>query len=254
MSTTFNARRAAVISLLFTSMPLAASAADTKSCDKVSGTDRVIALQAVQNLMGRYSHLGQMRGETTIGELFALKTEGVAWRTSSGGPTGIEAMNKRFLKPGEAAPALPIGQLHTHSMLTPVIEIAGDGKTARGVWDSYQPGINNASDAGNIAWVKYGVDFIKEDGTWKIWHMQIFPMFSTPWEKPVTQYVKEQKAAAEARAASAPAGAAPAPRALQPGWTAPKNPWRYDGVSVPHGPMIPEPYCSFDPKTSYTAD
>ena len=230
--------------------PVASEAAAwSKSCDKVNGTDRVIALQAIQNLMGRYAHLGQLRGESTIGELFALKTEGVAWRTSAGGPTGREAMNKRYLKPGEPAPALPAGQLHTHSMLTPVIEIAGDGKTAKGVWDSYQPGMDNPNSPGSIAWVKYGVDFIKEDGTWKIWHMQLYPMFSTSWDKPVTTYVKEQRAAAEARAAQG--GATPPARKLPEGWTVPKDMWRYDGLTPPRGPKIPEPYCTFDPADSY---
>ena len=264
---------------------MTAAAADTKSCDKVSANDRIVALQQINNLMGRYSHLGQLRGENTIGELYALKTPGVSWRSSTGGPEGIEAMSARFLKAGDPIPALPAGQLHTHSMLTPVIEIAGDGKTAKGVWDSFQPGVNNADDVGSMAWIKYGVDFVKEDGVWKIWHLQLFPIFSTPWDKSITQSAKDRREAAAARAGgagggapgaapgagaggeragggrvagAAPGGAVNPPgpatgRAGDPGWSSVKSSWRYDGLTAPRGPKIPEPYCSFDPADSYTA-
>ena len=66
-----------------------------------------------------------------------------------------------------------------HTQTTPIIEIAGDGKTAKGLW--YSPGIresvqiidDNAVTAGGWFWEKYGVDFVKEDGKWKIWHIQM---------------------------------------------------------------------------------
>jgi hypothetical protein len=234
----------------------AAQAAST-SCDKVGAADRAVALQQINNLMGRYAHLGQLRGEPTLGELFALKTEGVSWRTPTG-PQGIDAIKSRFLKPGEAIPELPAGQLHTHSMLTPVIEIAGDGKTAKGVWDSFQPSVQNADDAGVWSWSKYGVDFVKEEGSWKIWHMQVYSIFSTPWGKSITQSAKERREAAAngggGRAGGPPAGGGaggPGMGGGREGWTGPKDTWRYDGLSAPRGPKIPEPYCTFDPKDSY---
>lgn len=240
------------------------------SCDRLSAADRVIALQEIQNLVGRYAHLGQLRGEPTLGELFALKTEGVSWRTPTG-PQGTTDIWSRLTKPGEKAPPLVLGQLHNHSMLTPVIEIAGDGKTAKGVWDSMQPGANNG-ESSNWGWTKYAVDFVKEDGVWKIWHMQTYSVFSTPWEKSITESARERREAAAAAAnnpnsaggmgaASAPAagmgaGEAPAGAAAPTGgpnrnWTGLKNPWRYDGVTPPRGPKIPEPYCTFDPQDSY---
>jgi len=66
-------------------------------------------------------------------------------------------------------------------LTTPVIEIAGDGKTAKGLW--YSPGVNllgsimedgKTSMRGEWRMTKYGVDFVKEDGKWKIWHIKIF--------------------------------------------------------------------------------
>jgi len=66
-------------------------------------------------------------------------------------------------------------------LTTPIIEIAGDGKTAKGIW--YSPGVNivgSVRDGGKTGmkgeWrmTKYAVDFAKEDGKWKIWHIKIF--------------------------------------------------------------------------------
>ena len=66
-----------------------------------------------------------------------------------------------------------------HTSTTPVIEIAGDGKTAKGVW--YSPGVglmghtvdNKIGVTGSFFYEKYGGDFVKENGVWKIWHLQM---------------------------------------------------------------------------------
>lgn len=253
-------------------------AAAAKCSKTLSAADHVIALNEVQNLMGRYSHLGHLRGEGTLGELFALKTEGVSWRTPMG-PSGIEEMKARFERPAES---LEGGQIHVHSMLTPVIEIAADGKTAKGVWDSFGPNISSGSDIGNWLWVKYGVDFTKEDGVWKIWHLQVYALFNTPFNQSITQSAWDRTHAGRPGAAAAgpggpPPGAAPgaapggapgaAPGGAAPGggqgangpatggpnqnWKGPKDQWIYDGKTAPRGPKLPEPYCTFDPADSY---
>jgi hypothetical protein len=64
-----------------------------------------------------------------------------------------------------------------HTQTTPIIEVAGDGKTAKGIW--YSPGIGTNVEirngkpeiSGGWFWEKYAVDFVKEDGKWKIWHL-----------------------------------------------------------------------------------
>ena len=105
------------------------------------------------------------------------------------------------------------GRLNMHLVTTEVLEVAEDGQTARGVWLS--PGIETdpghpAMDAselnendvkmwkskfgpdydptvaeppsGEWAWSKYGFDFVKEDGEWKIWRMVIYPLFKAPYD------------------------------------------------------------------------
>jgi hypothetical protein len=218
---------------------------------KLSAADEVIALNQVQNLMGRYADLSEEYDDNNavLEQLFAMKTEGVSWKIGKG-PVGIEQMKARFASLAkDPEPFLP-GQLHVHSMLTPVIEVAQDGKTAQGVWDSFGPAIHSAANGTSLLWIKYGVDFVKEDGDWKIWHMEVFPIFSTPWN---TSPTDNAKAAAERKAAAAAAGTPPragGPRG-DPSWVGTKDPtWTYDGVTKYRGPNIPEPTCTYDPAKS----
>ena len=80
-----------------------------------------------------------------------------------------------------------IGDMAIHSMNTPVIEVAGDGKTARGVF--FSPGVETSTDPEtgkarcNWCWIKYGVDFICEDGRWYIWHFSTFGTFMCDFYK-----------------------------------------------------------------------
>jgi hypothetical protein len=238
-----------------------ASAAAAACRYRLSAADQVVALNAVANLMGRYSHLGHLRGEDTLEDLFAMKQPDVSWRSPSG-PQGPEGMKARFRQPGEAPHGEVAGELHVHAMLSPVIEIAADGKTAKGVWDSFGPNINSASDIGTWLWTKYAVDFIKQDGAWKIWHLQVYALFNTPYDKSITTSAWERAnpglnsrpgmpvATVRAGGGAAPAGGVAAPAAGQ-GWSSPKDMWIYDGKTPPRGPAIPEPYCTFDPATSY---
>ena len=65
------------------------------------------------------------------------------------------------------------GNMNLHTLTTPVIEVADDGKTAKGLWIS--PGVEcprvplfGGEHQAAWCWIKYGVDFAKEDGKWKV--------------------------------------------------------------------------------------
>ena len=60
------------------------AAAPCKS--RLSAADQIIALNAVQNLMGRYSGLSEEHGDNSVylENLFAMKTEGVSWKIGRG--------------------------------------------------------------------------------------------------------------------------------------------------------------------------
>ncbi len=87
-----------------------------------------------------------------------------------------------------------IGSMIMHTLTTAIIEVAGDGKTAKGMW--YSPGqvTEVGSDGRPVAmwmWEKYGVDFAKEDGKWKLWHIHMYTDFAVPpgksWTDPATK-------------------------------------------------------------------
>lgn len=69
-----------------------------------------------------------------------------------------------------------IGMMLIHALTTPYIEISGDGKTAQGMW--YAPGQVTGPKMSTYMYEKYAVDFAKEDGEWKIWHMFVGTDFS----------------------------------------------------------------------------
>lgn len=78
---------------------------------------------------------------------------------------------------------LGMGDLVAHIITTPYIEIAADGMTAKGVW--YSPGLcSSVGTDGHLnamqIWEKYGVDFVREEDGWKIWHLCGYIDFMMP--------------------------------------------------------------------------
>jgi hypothetical protein len=238
-----NSSRLACSSVAAMACAAFAGASAAEPCaHRLATAEHVVALNAITNLMGRYSELAILRGRNTLAEVFAMEMPDVSWRTPTG-PRGPEGMRQRLA----AETGQVVGQIHNHSMMSPVIEVAADGKTAKGLWDSFGPNVNGLAEVGGWSWAKYAVDFIKVDGQWKIWHFQLYPVFNTPYDVSITQSAWDR--AHPGRPGTMPPAAAAPARA---GWTGPQNVWIYDGVTPPSGPRVPEPYCSFDPKDSVT--
>ena len=87
------------------------------------------------------------------------------------------------------------GSLNMESINGDVVEVAEDLQTARGIY-IYQRG-ENTPTKNEIpglerkcywAWGWYGVDFIREDGQWKIWHVKFFPFMRVPFGKNWTEH------------------------------------------------------------------
>ena len=163
---------------------------------------------------------------------------------------------------------LGIGFGHEMNFLTtPVIEIAGDGKTAKGIW--YSPGVNlvgsvieggKTSMRGEWRMTKYGVDFMKEDGKWKIWHIRIYLDNAPPgWSY---ENGKAVNAPHDVEGAGAPAGGAHGgkttaghPSSATSSISLKANPDPYKPWSPTHAqkidPRLPEPYYTFSETFSY---
>ena len=75
-----------------------------------------------------------------------------------------------------------VGSNTVLTMTTPIIEVAFDGQTAKGMWYVFGETTEVYSKGPKAAWNfgKCAVDFIKEDGAWKIWHMIMFTDIACP--------------------------------------------------------------------------
>jgi hypothetical protein len=87
------------------------------------------------------------------------------------------------------------GEWASHTQSTAIIVVADDGKTAKGIWES--PGLHftaqvrdgKITKSGSWFWEKYGADFVKEDGKWKIWHISMYYENTPPgWDADTNSY------------------------------------------------------------------
>ncbi|MBP2642696.1 MAG: hypothetical protein H6Q67_583 [Firmicutes bacterium] len=147
-----------------------------------------------------------------------------------------------------------IGQFAEHTLTTACIEIAGDGKTAKGMW--YSPGVVAGIDIKNgkphslWMWEKYGVDFVKEDGQWKIWHLLVCTDFGFPIG---SQWPKEENEAVNTQGTE---GTAPPPEiaAIMPKFDKEAENYKeYSPTKMPQDNISrpPEPYYTFSETFSY---
>lgn len=83
-----------------------------------------------------------------------------------------------------------IGPFKVKPLSSPVIEIAEDGETAKGLWYC-QGACNEIEESGPVArwtWGYFAVDFMREEDEFKIWHLCYFNdvdcISGTSWGKP----------------------------------------------------------------------
>lgn len=195
-------------------------------------------IHEINNLMGRYEyyHVADMCKEQAA--LFAYSAPDVRAEISNvgvwEGPEGMARFWKVIQTKGD-----PRGVMRLHTLTTPVIEVAGDGKTAKGVWISpgADSGVGPDGKAG-ASWtmVKYGIDFIKENGKWKFWHFHQYQVFNTPYEKSWVEVSPREQPTF--------------PEELKPSRPSTYN-WVYSPEAVTENvPAPPEPYETFDHNTA----
>jgi len=133
--------------------------------------------QEISKLMAKYVYYGYGRTWELVPDLFAQRDD--IWIDCEGfgifdGKKGIESffVNWHHSMEGDAE-----GMFCIHLLTTEIIEVATDGKTARGLW--FSPGAETRKKMDDGAheaywiWGMYAIDFIKENGEWKFWHFRI---------------------------------------------------------------------------------
>jgi hypothetical protein len=147
----------------------------------------------VQNIMGKYSQSYCIKQEGALPGFWSSR-EDVSLGVNNGyyvGPASVRgyyaaieaetALASRLIrarfpeKLGEKSDeeCFGVGQISYRPIDTPVIEVADDLQTAKGIW-VVRGLVEKVTTAGPVSFWDFSywaVDFILEDGAWHIWHM-----------------------------------------------------------------------------------
>jgi hypothetical protein len=150
--------------------------------------------RALKNLMGKYANCLILNREQDIFDLFWSAAEDICLGFNDGYYVGPEAvkgyyaacyqrnalvaslLQKRFPEQlgGKSEEEIyGVGPFKVKPLSSPVIEVAADGNTAKGLWHC-QGAYNDVETCGPVAnwtWGYFAVDFVREGDSWKIWHM-----------------------------------------------------------------------------------
>lgn len=157
-------------------------------------TERFEDHREIKNIMGKYVSSLLLNWEGKVYDMFWSKAEDVCLGFNNGYYKGAEAVKGYYeaeakatavkgkilqkIFPEELAKLSDdelygVGPFEAKPLTSPYIVIAGDRKTAKGIWMSagYEIDIETAGPVGHWNWGTFAVDFIMEDGQWKIWHL-----------------------------------------------------------------------------------
>jgi ketosteroid isomerase-like protein len=139
--------------------------------------ERLEAINDIRNLMADYTHYfdagwpGAGQDAEKVGALF---TEDAVWGGDAGAQTGRARIQSWCARYGHAA------KMSLHIAMNPKIEV--DGDRATGAWSGLIPMV---TPDGAALWVggRYECAFVRQNGDWKIAHMNFFTAFQTPYDE-----------------------------------------------------------------------
>jgi len=134
----------------------------------------------IQSLQSKYIHyLFKQRFDRIVDECFARNLPDVSVEFSDSGVyRGLESVRALY-RSFDVTKTIP-GFFILHMTVNPVIEIAKDGLSARSHWLS--PGAAGSDKSAAWIWGTFYVDYVKEDGRWRIAHSNLVPLFRNRYE------------------------------------------------------------------------
>lgn len=141
----------------------------------------------IENLMGAYANLHTARMHESTSELFDLNREDIWVEVGGLGVfKGREGVRRFFVDHHYSMEGDGKGIMNIHTLTTPIIQVAEDGKTAKGTWMSPGAETRIRDEDGELIcvwiWGRYEVDFIKnKEEEWKFWHFKIINDFMTDY-------------------------------------------------------------------------
>lgn len=139
----------------------------------------------IQNLMGRYETIHNAQDINKSWELFAdmpdTYTQIAGGRKIEGYENVVKSWQAQVAGSNPGSPDK--GTMLEHPLSSPIIVVAGDGQTAKATFASlgHETHYNTQTGKYDPEWAygKYAIDFIKQNGEWKIWHHRWFRFFRT---------------------------------------------------------------------------
>lgn len=165
---------------------------------------RAIAYHEIQNLISAHTYCYEAQKQYYEIENFWSKRDDISYNNNGtreetinyycvtnmkAREAKLKAMSELYPDEVKNTPGnLGIGDMVIHLVTTPYIVIAGDCKTAKGLW--YVPSVNVEIGADGqpvpvTIWEKCAVDFIREEDQWKIWHFNQWVQFAAPLDKSI---------------------------------------------------------------------
>ncbi len=153
----------------------------------------------IWKLQSLYSHLYNIFRISDVVELFAKKTPGVTLELEDSGVyEGIEGVKTLFGRILKEEVLKKPGIYACHMTVNPVIQINQAGTRAKAVWHSH--GMITLGHEGFLKpfWGagKYDMEYVKEDGQWKILKLAYRLTYMTPYDK---GWVEEPEGSSMAR-------------------------------------------------------
>lgn len=223
--------------------------------------------RTIKNLMGKYVNCLLLNRQGEIYGSFFSRREDVCLTFNDGSYIGPDAVRGYFdavvernkLSAKLLQQRLPeklggkseeelygIGPFHVKPLTAPVIEVAEDGETAKGLWFCLgcNAEVTSRGPEASWTWGYFAGDFVYENGDWKIWHLQylndVDSLCGQSWGRAVTPYPELPEFAALRDFPMPPYTAA---ETVRPLYAVDKK--------TPETPRIPEPYRTFSETFSY---
>ncbi|RBR15260.1 hypothetical protein FVER53590_03474 [Fusarium verticillioides] len=169
----------------------------------------------VENVFSKYMHLHNVFQDEQIKSLWVKRgTPGVHAQYTN---VGVYTDYDSIMAYHSGRPSPP-GKLILHETTTPLIEVAGDGETAKGFWlmAGVESGLADPKNVGTMpeflyepedknvdgkrvwthwVWCHYALDFLKQDGQWKIWHFRCLEVTRAPFSENWITFAKKNQLA-----------------------------------------------------------
>lgn len=141
-----------------------------------------------QNLMARFTYAREQGMEAEWFDLLWSGREDISLGENEGfwvGRNSVRHMwtecrdaarqaDAEILRTADAALPAGAGSMDRVNLMSPLIEVARDGQTAKGMW--YCPGVSTQCEQDakmHLCWhyIRYAADFVLENDEWKLWHL-----------------------------------------------------------------------------------